>query len=580
MSSNKKYVGSARAEKEPLRWVIFGSSLVTLAFWTNLHDPFNAPKSWILSISGMWLLGWVIFQLKRRWKVKSSKMSIIIPSLYLLSLVTSFLATDNKFIGFFGEYQRRTGLLAYVSLMAFFFAASLLIDQKSVTTLDRAAIIIGFFLGTYGLLQHFKHDFVNWSNPYNPIISTLGNPDFSAAAMAIFAVLNFGILIQNKFFIWTRILAGLNVIVLLFTIYLSQVRQGLLCSIFGITIIVIIWIYQRNRTAAHLVASLTTLIGLVGLLGMLNQGPLSKYFYKISVTYRGDYWRAGWRMIIHNPLFGVGLDRYGANFRKYRDATQVARRGPDLVSNAAHNVPIQLASTGGLVVLLTFILLIAFIFLRGIQALRKSSGTEQITIGVLFAAWLSYEAQSFISIDNLGIAIWGYVLGGAIVGISYNHENNLKRTSLSIIQRLISWSLAIAALAISAVFLQSEISMKTLSMYRVPQTQTSLEAYETLARKPVSLIFKEPTFEVLVAADLAQANDPTLAISNLKNVIASDPRFFDAKELLARIYEFQKDWQHAAQVRSQMVNLDPFNSALKLRLRKDLNNSQRPTPSR
>ena len=580
MSSNKKYVGSARAEKEPLRWVIFGSSLVTLAFWTNLHDPFNAPKSWILSISGMWLLGWVIFQLKRRWKVKSSKMSIIIPSLYLLSLVTSFLATDNKFIGFFGEYQRRTGLLAYVSLMAFFFAASLLIDQKSVTTLDRAAIIIGFFLGTYGLLQHFKHDFVNWSNPYNPIISTLGNPDFSAAAMAIFAVLNFGILIQNKFFIWTRILAGLNVIVLLFTIYLSQVRQGLLCSIFGITIIVIIWIYQRNRTAAHLVASLTTLIGLVGLLGMLNQGPLSKYFYKISVTYRGDYWRAGWRMIIHNPLFGVGLDRYGANFRKYRDATQVARRGPDLVSNAAHNVPIQLASTGGLVVLLTFILLIAFIFLRGIQALRKSSGTEQITIGVLFAAWLSYEAQSFISIDNLGIAIWGYVLGGAIVGISYNHENNLKRTSLSIIQRLISWSLAIAALAISAVFLQSEISMKTLSMYRVPQTQTSLEAYETLARKPVSLIFKEPTFEVLVAADLAQANDPTLAISNLKNVIASDPRFFDAKELLARIYEFQKDWQHAAQVRSQMVNLDPFKSALKLRLRKDLNNSQRPTPSR
>ena len=35
-------------------------------------------------------------------------------------------------------------------------------------------------------------DFVTWNNQYNAVISTVGNPNFAAAIMAIIATLNFG----------------------------------------------------------------------------------------------------------------------------------------------------------------------------------------------------------------------------------------------------------------------------------------------------------------------------------------------------------------------------------------------------
>ena len=158
--------------------------------------------------------------------------------------------------------------------------------------------------------------------------------------------------------------------------------------------------------------------GAAGLIGMLNQGPLKGFFYKASVTYRGDYWRAGVRMFKDHPWFGVGLDRYGAYFRQYRDAAQALRRGPDIVSNAAHDVPIQLAATGGIFVLIAFLAITGFIAWRGVVALRNTAGVTQIVVATFFGAWVTYEAQSLISIDNVGIAIWGWLLGGIVVALS------------------------------------------------------------------------------------------------------------------------------------------------------------------
>jgi tetratricopeptide (TPR) repeat protein len=341
----------------------------------------------------------------------------------------------------------------------------------------------------------------------------------------------------------------------------------------GITIILIVWIHQRNTFVAYGAGGLASIAGVLGLIGMLNMGPLSKYFYKISVTYRGDYWRAGWRMFIHHPFFGVGLDRYGANFRQYRDATQVIRRGPDLVSNNAHDVPIQLASTGGILVLIAFVALTGFVLWRGIVGIRKTAGAEQIGVTVIFAAWVAYEAQSLISIDNLGIAIWGYILGGAVVGISLTSEPvSTKRIKDWIIQPLVSSVLALSLLIISLLFLQAETAMKTLISTQSPGAQTDLVAYESLAQKPLSYTFKEPSFAVAAAGELAQVQDFGLAITILQKTISSNPRSYDAMNILAQIYEYQKNWQDAYEIRLEMLKLDPFNQDLLTQLDQDQKN--------
>ena len=551
----------------PFRWVIWGTLLSTIAIWTSINDSFNAPKSWVLQFTGFWLAGWVLFQLRTFLDITIFKWTIIITGLFLLSLSVSFFATDNKYIGLFGEYQRRTGYLTYLCLIIFFLASAFLFTTNQIDKLQRAFVYGGLVVGLYGFAQHFKHDFAKWNNPYNNVISTLGNPDFAAAVMAIFLIISFGVLIQSKHPIWLRILSGLNVVLLYKVIQLSQVRQGLLTSIIGITIILIVVIFQRNKLVALGTGTAASLILLLSVAGMLKIGPLVKYFYKSSVTFRGDYWRAGWRMFIHHPLFGVGLDRYGAYFRQYRDATQELRRGTDLVSNAAHNVPLQLAATGGIFLLVTYLLFTFFTLWRGIVAIHNSSGPEQILAATIFAAWIAYEAQSFISIDNIGIAILGYVLGGSLIGISVKPRPvPVSAVKISYLQPSISIFLAALTLIPSILFFKAESAMYKLQSTSITSSVVNSPAAKDLLAKPLSFGFKEPTFAFIIAEKEANAGQIEKSIRDLKKLISSDPQNYLGKAMLALVYEYQKDWQSAILIRKNIMSIDPFNPGNLLKL--------------
>jgi hypothetical protein len=151
------------------------------------------------------------------------------------------------------------------------------------------------------------------------------------------------------------------------------------------------------------------------LLGTLNKGFFAKYLYQESVTFRGDYWRAGQNMTLDNPIFGVGLDNYGSWYRKARTLEATLRRGPDVVSNAAHNVFLDFSSNGGLPLLLIYLALVFFV-LRAIVRIIKLEPTFNPLIFGLVGAWIAYMAQSIISLNQLGLAIWGWIISGLIVG--------------------------------------------------------------------------------------------------------------------------------------------------------------------
>ena len=576
-----------------MNWLLIGGSLVSTFLWATLEDPFNAPKSWILYCVGFWLAGWVGFQVHGRWSQKIDRQVFILAGSLALTFIAAFLATDVKLQGLFGDYARRTGLISYLSLILFFTAASMLFSLSTIALFDRVTLVVGFIVGFYGFIQHFKVDFIKWNNPYNSVLSTLGNPDFAAAVMAIFLVLAFGLVINSSKSKMVRIWSALNVLLLLVTILFSQVRQGLLAGAAGIAVIVYIWLHQRKKIAGYGFAAVGVVVGSLGLVGMLNQGPLKSLFYKASVTYRGDYWRAGIRMFKSHPLFGVGLDRYGAYFRQYRDATQALRRGPGTISNAAHDVPIQLAATGGIFVLIAFLALTLFIAWRGITSLRSATGINQIVIATFFGAWITYEAQSLISIDNVGIAIWGWILGGIVVALSrptkveevlatvnakplrskkQSIKQSTKISSGSAAQPLVSGLLFTLAFAICIPMFLSDAALKTSRGYAAP-TSANLSAYLQIVRKPLGYGFQETHAKESVAILLAQANQLPEAKTNLLAVLARDPRGFDALNTLALIEEANKNFGEAASNRQKMSALDPWNYQNLLQLGEDLKQS-------
>jgi len=555
--------------KAPIYWLLWGAFGVTAVLWTTLNDPFNAPKSWVLSIAAFWLLGWIVFQVRFQIAISALRRTTLFSFAFLFTLFIAYIATDNKMTGFFGAYQRRTGFLSYFCLTVFLLSAAYIIRINRTEFLEKISIFSGSFLGIYGLFQHFNLDITKWNNPFNSVMGTLGNPDFAAACMAIFLIICFGIIFQAQKALWLRILSAFNVLLLFLVIYFSKVRQGLLVSILGISTILIVFLYQRNKSVGigALVASFAT--GVASILGMLGIGPLVHYFYKISVTFRGDYWRAGINMFRHHILFGVGLDRYGSYFRQYRDLRQVLRRGPDLVSNAAHNVPIQLAATGGIFVLVAYLIFTIFIFWRGLYALKHSTGMEQMLVATFFAAWLGYEAQSLISIDNLGIAIWGYVLGGVVIGLSIFESEPLNSQgprAQKTFAPVVSAILTLSMLIVSVMFFKSEHGLYNQRDLRPPANQQENAQFVKSITQPISMGFKEPAFAVLIALRLAQSGDIPLAIEELKSLISNDPRNYDALKLLSEISEFQKDWQPAISARERIRLLDPYNAGNLLQL--------------
>jgi hypothetical protein len=82
--------------------------------------------------------------------------------------------------------------------------------------------------------------------------------------------------------------------------------------------------------------------------------------------------------------------------------------------NAAHNVWLDMFAFGGWPLLLSYlaILVVTAISIVKVIIRKKEYGA---TFVALTTAWIGYQAQSIISINQIGLAIWGWILSGAII---------------------------------------------------------------------------------------------------------------------------------------------------------------------
>jgi hypothetical protein len=205
-----------------------------------------------------------------------------------------------------------------------------------------------------------------------------------------------------------------------FVIIKTDSQQGFLVLAGGIAIVGIIWISRSEFKVLTIPALIVSGIGAVFVaLGSLNSGPLASLLYKVSVTYRGDYWRAGWKMTMEHPFLGVGLDSYGDWYRRARTLEATLRRGPEVTSNAAHNVLLDFSSNGGFPLVILYLALMVLAVISAIKLLKRSTGFDPALAG-LIAVWIAYQAQSIISLNQLGLAVWGWIISGLIIGYEIN----------------------------------------------------------------------------------------------------------------------------------------------------------------
>jgi len=561
---------------KPLKTAYLGLTLTTLFFWTSLEDPFNDPKLWIMLATSGLLLGWLFMDRKNITSRSAVSKYAVLASLAFLAVMTiSGIVSGSLFTSLYGEYGRRTGILCYLALVIYFIVCTTYVRLTNVKHLLTFGLVIGIILGSYGFLQHFGIDIATWNNPYNSVFSTLGNPNFAAAMMAICTVLCLGIVLNSSFSNIYRLLAVATSVLLLVVIYFSDALQGLLALAVGAGFFILVAVFQKNRIAGYTLTAGGLIAALFVLLGTLQMGPLSGALYKQSVTFRGDYWRAGLNMFKHNALFGVGPDQYGANFRLYRDAAQALRRGPNTVSTAAHNVPIQLAATGGIFLILLYVVIIALVIWRAVVALRSTNGTQQLLVATVFSAWLTYQAQSIISIDNVGIAIWGWVLGGAVIGLSLMETQDLKKdkkshtANNSDARPVISFMIALVLILICLPMMRFGTSMHEVMRLAAGKDDASKNLFRDTVTKPLSISPVDPYYRLIIGSSLANNGLIEDSLKVFKTAADADKGSLEARINLAMIYEQTKRAELAIAYREQASVLDPWNSQNLLQLGRD-----------
>jgi hypothetical protein len=530
------------------------------------YDPINAPKLTVISVGGFMALGF-LFANRIVFRQKRYQLTLIFGLAFVVDLTLVLLVSGTNFYQeFFGTFGRATGYVAYVSLASLMMVAALIADSLSLRRFTSSLLATGLISIMYGLIQALNLDPIKWINQYSPVIGFLGNPNFQSSFVGFSGVLAFAMLIGGGLSLVWSVGYVCYITLAVYVIKETASQQGYLVLIGGAAVLIFLRIINSKFKYLSIPSLLLGLLGFVFVtVGSLNKGPLASFLYKDSITYRGDYWRAGWKMTVENPLFGVGLDSYGDWYRRTRTVEATLRRGPDFISNSAHNVLLDFSSNGGFPLLLIYLFMLFLVIKAAIKVIKRSINFDPIFSGLL-AVWIVYQAQSIISLNQLGLAVWGWIISGLIIGYEINtrdvetvHKSPLKikiataTTSQKALPTTVVWMFigSLVGIALGAPTLNASSRFKA-----------GLESGDANVIQGIANIWpQDPTRSVQVAIILNQNNLSRQALAVTEAAKSKFPDSYDVWKILAALPGVPTDLK--VEATSQMKRLDPHNPNLK-----------------
>ena len=401
-----------------LIWTALLATLIVAP--STAYDPINVPKLALIAFGGFSSAGILVSNFSVVMDSRYRTISLLLGLFILDLLIVLFFSGSNFYQGLFGTFGRSTGFVAYISLTFLFLSALFVSSKTIIQKFSTTLLVAGLLSSIYGLLQSLEIEPFSWSKRYSPVIGFLGNPNFQSSFLGFTGIVAFAFILSKEIKKAYKLSVIVYLVLTTHVINQTDSQQGFLVLLGGIGIVILIWI-PTSKIAFLKYPSLFVgfFVVIFVTLGSLNKGPLGTILYKPSVIYRGDYWRAGWKMTTDHPFLGVGLDGYGDFYRRARTMEATLRRGPEITSNSAHNVFLDLSSNGGFPLLFIYLALL-LVVMRSIAKILKRTKKFDAPLTGLISVWFAYLAQSMISINQLGLAVWGWIISGLIIGYEIN----------------------------------------------------------------------------------------------------------------------------------------------------------------
>ena len=549
--------------EKTISWFLFiGVPFTTLFLVTDtVTDPVNITKLFAAGcVAGGVFAITLVYGMKELWN--SAKLLVLALTLFVLAMFNSVISSPTPATqSIYGVFGRQTGFVAYLLLAMIALAATLLREKKSFERLVLALLISGAVNVLYCAWVLIFGDFINWSNPYGKILGLFGNPDFISAFLGMFISGTMAYALSGKHsWLYRGAFISLSIVALI-EIKMSHAIQGLVVT--GAGLAMIGFYLVRAKTKGNLLTwiyvSAVAVLGAFALGGALQKGPLTSLIYKTSVSLRGQYWNAGITMGMDNPISGVGMDSYGEWYRRARsEYAATVLPGPKVITNAAHNVVIDFFAYGGFPLLISYLSILAI----GIWAILKVTFRQREYDGIFVAiavTWTMYELQSIISINQVGLAIWGWVLVGALVAYEYTTRPRPETTekAKTVKQKELVFSPQLVG----------GIGVVIGALIAVPPLSADSKWRSALKAQNVQQVEAALTPSYLAPRDSARLAQAVLLFENskmydrayfyAKEGIAFNPNYFDAWRVLYSLTTTPQEERELAL--KEMKRLDPLN---------------------
>ena len=545
------------AEKLVSKILLSTCAITTLIYTPFINiDPFAAPKIAILGTASSALVIILLFSNKLIFRVKSNYIFLL---LILDLLLVYYFSGANKVEQFYGTVGRNFGLLAHLSLVVICLASANYCSLEIIKNFRKLLIIVSGINMAYGTIQLMGEDFVsNWTTTYlDSARGFFGNPNQYSSFTAIAALVSMSNVLKKKRPVSEQLGSLSYILISIFHLYFSNSTQGPV--VFGVGSLLLVFIFLKSNNyknfnlQIYVVVSFTILV--CAILDIFQKSPWKPLLYSSTVSTRGDYWRAGIDMGLSHPFFGIGLDKYLEWYRISRDDVTFSRVYSAEVTDSAHNIFIDCFAFGGFPLLGIFILLNLFI-VRKVVKIILNINLYDTTLTGLIIVYVGYLLQSLISPIHLGLAIWGWVSMGLILGVKLDNDNNVVPSKQKTINEKVGFSSkfistmivsTITGLLVSSLFMIQDMRFRSAikqnstvdriydSAYIWPKSSTRMAQASWLLYRNE---FKEQSLKIALDAVKYSPNnysawlvlysrtdlDPELKVEVLKNISRLEPR--------------------------------------------------------
>lgn len=454
--------------------------LVPIVFSGNTSELFEFNKMWltfaIASLIAFFWIGKMI--IKREFRIQRTPLDIPI-LLFLLSQIISTIFSMDSHVSLWGYYSRfNGGLLSFITYIFLYYAfvsnfipekieknknlLSTLFEQKIIKRMLFVSIASGIFVSLWGLPSHFGYDptclvfrghldVSCWTTDFQPkvrIFSSLGQPDWLAAYLAILAPISIGFAL--KYFKKGEVLAKTNLIsyffaatTLLFYIDLlfTRAKSGFIGFWISMAVFLGLFFYKKigeKEKPAKIIKSgpalFLAIFIIVTFFLQSNIDFLDKFTFPSIISHfskqapqtpapqpvasqpsgtgelggsdsgkiRLIVWKGAINIWKNNPVFGTGVETYAFAYYKYRPVEHNLTSEWNFLYNKAHNEYLNFMATTGTFGIVTYMMIIlGFLWIITTVFFAKANNMTSRAFSRLRATSFPYFEENSIMVIAL-----------------------------------------------------------------------------------------------------------------------------------------------------------------------------------